>query len=132
MEDKQRHIAGQYDAHYKRMFSHPEVVRDLLVGFVAGAREALDPGSLIDAQRNLVSEGGEARYADSIWQAHVHRRPVLVVIELQSTDEPMMALRMEVYVGLLLQTLKRAEKHQGKRRKKAKDDRRRLPCVCRS
>ena len=44
------------------------------------------------------------RRGDTLWQMYLHhRRPVLVVLEFQSGEEPRMALRILAYTSLLYQ-----------------------------
>ena len=48
------------------------------------------------------------RRGDTAWQMYLHdRRPVLVVLEFQSGEEPRMALRILAYTRLLYQELVR-------------------------
>ena len=48
------------------------------------------------------------RRGDTVWQVHLHdRRPVLVVLEFRSGEEPRIALRILAYMSLLYQELVR-------------------------
>lgn len=103
-------MGNDHDTGYKLLFSHPEMVRDLLTGFVRGdwLREAdwstltPVPGSYVTARDNP-----ETRQEDLVWKLRLKDRwlYVYLLLEFQSRSDPWMALRMLVYVGLLYQDL---------------------------
>ena len=101
---------AEHDDGYKLLFSHPEMVADLLRGFVHEdwVRD-LDfstlekvPGSYVTPESahagRATSSGGSAGRED-------RGLYVYLLIEFQSTVDPFMALRMMVYLGLLYQDL---------------------------
>ena len=97
-----------YDNAYKHIFSHPTMVEDLLRGFVHEEWvQHLDFGTLEKASGSYVSDDLRDREDDIIWR--VKRRDewiyIYLLIEFQSSNEPWMALRAMVYVGLLYQDL---------------------------
>ena len=97
-----------HDPAYKRLFSHPRMVEELLHGFAA--REwsgALDFTTLEKLPAEFVSEDLRARRGDAVWRVRLRDRPlhVLVLLEFQSTVERHMALRLLTYTGLLYQDL---------------------------
>jgi hypothetical protein len=102
---------AEYDAGYKRLFSHPEMVADLLRGFIDEPWVAeLDFSSLEQVRASFVSAAFRQRESDVIWRVR-HRGQwlyVYLLLEFQTTVDPFMAVRLMVYVGLLYQTLIRS------------------------
>jgi predicted transposase YdaD len=99
---------SHHDHSYKLLFSHPEMVRDLLLGFVHEAWVAeLDFSTLERVNTSYISEDLRRREDDIIWR--VHRADgwlyIYLLVEFQSQPDPWMAMRMLVYVGLLYQEL---------------------------
>jgi len=100
-----------HDPAYKLLFSFPELVADLLRGFVhEDWVEQLDFATLEKVNRSFVSEDLRGREDDVIWR--VRWGPewlyVYLLLEFQSTVERYMAVRILTYVGLLYQDLVRA------------------------
>lgn len=96
------------DMLYKQLFAHPEVVRDLLTGFVPAAwTGTLDIGAFERINASYASDSGKTRHEDIVWRAKIGGDWVYVylLLEFQSRPDPWMALRMQVYVGLLCQDL---------------------------
>ena len=98
------------DPNYKRLFSFPRMVEDLLRGFLPGQWLAeLDFSTLDKLPTEYVSDELLRRHGDCVWR--VRRRGewlyLLVLLEFQSTDEPRMALRILTYTSLLYQELVR-------------------------
>ncbi len=106
-----------HDTGYKLLFSHPEMVRDLLTGYMPGAWLAqADFSSLERVNASYVSESERQRHDDMVWRLRVGEQWVWVylLLEFQSEPDMWMALRMMVYVGLLSQHLVReGELHEG-------------------
>jgi hypothetical protein len=100
--------ARHHDHSYRQLFSHPEMVRDLLTGFVPGDWvAALDLDTLEPVKASFVTDDLRDREDDSIWRARwgdgwVY---VYILIEFQSTVDPFMAVRIACYVSLLYQDL---------------------------
>lgn len=111
-------MASPHDTGYKLLFSHPEMVRDLLVGYVPGEWVAeADFSTLEHVNGSYVSESERQRHDDMVWRVKVKDRWlwVYLILEFQSEPDPWMAVRMMVYVGLLAQNLIReGELHEGK------------------
>jgi len=107
----------QHDTGYKLLFSHPEMVRDLLTGYLPGAwLEQADFSTLQRVNASYVSDSERQRHDDMVWRLKVGQQWVWVylLLEFQSEPDVWMALRMMVYVGLLSQHLVRqGELHQG-------------------
>ncbi len=97
-----------HDTGYKLLFSHPEMVRDLLIGFMPGdwVKEA-DFTSLTRSNGSYISDKESQRHDDMVWRLKVGQQWVWVylLLEFQSEPDKWMALRMMVYMGLLCQHL---------------------------
>jgi hypothetical protein len=103
---------ADHDHGYKLVFSHPEVVRDLMLGFV---REdwvrRLDFDTLERVGSSFVAEDLRGRENDVLWRVRFGERwlYVYILLEFQSTVDRFMALRVLTYVALLYQDLARGE-----------------------
>lgn len=99
-----------HDHSYKLLFSHPDMVADLLRGFV---REdwvkGLDYASLERVGDGYVSDDLRERVDAIVWR--VRMGPdwlyVYLLIEFQSSIDPFMAVRKLAYLGLLYQDITR-------------------------
>ena len=103
-----RRMASDDDTAYKQLFAHPEMVRDLLLGFVPGTWvRQLDLASFERVSGSYVGDGGQQRHSDMVWKVRLSGEWIYVylLLEFQSRSDPWMALRMQVYVGLLYQDL---------------------------
>lgn len=117
-----------HDHGYKRLFSRPEMIRDLLIGFV---REPwivnLDFATLEKYPGEFVDDRLQQRRNDVIWG--LRRGPnwlyLYVLLEFQSGVYPFMAARLSTDLDLLYQDLIRGQ--QLKRRQTGQP--RRLPLV---
>lgn len=99
---------ADYDAGRKRLFSHPEMMADLITGFVKEPWVAeIDFSTLERFNASFVSDDFRNRESDVIWRVEFRGRKLYVylLLEFQSTVDRFMALRMVVYVGLLYQDL---------------------------
>jgi predicted transposase/invertase (TIGR01784 family) len=105
---------AEHDAGYKSLFSHPEMVEDLIRGFVHEdwVRD-LDFSTLEKVPGSYVAPNLMPRESDVVWKLRWKGDRVLYVyllMEFQSTVDSSMALRMMVYLGLFYQDLlKRGE-----------------------
>ena len=96
------------DAGYKLLFSAPEVVRDLVLGFIPDAWLAgLDYSTLEKVPASYVTDDLRRRSDDVVWRVKAGEDwlYLYILIEFQSRVDPFMAVRMLVYVGLLYQDL---------------------------
>jgi predicted transposase YdaD len=101
-------MTAPHDSDYKLLFSHPEMVRDLLRDWVAGEWIAdADFATLERVNGSYVAEDQKQRHDDMVWRLRLKDRWlwVYLVLEFRSAPDPWMALRMLVYVGLLSQDL---------------------------
>lgn len=97
-----------HDQSYKLLFSHPEMVADLLQGFVREDWvEHLDFDSLEKVSGTYVADDLREREDDVIWRVRWGKDwlYVYLLIEFQSTVDRYMAVRVLVYLGLLYQDL---------------------------
>lgn len=96
------------DALYKQLFAHPEIVRELLVGFLATEwAPSLQVSAFERINASYISDGGKTRHDDMVWRVQIGGDWVYLylLLEFQSRPDAWMALRMQVYVGLLYQDL---------------------------
>ncbi len=97
-----------HDHAYKNLFSHSDIVADLLRGFVREPWvDGLDFASLEKVSGSYVTDDLREREDDIIWRVRWGREwlYVYLLLEFQSTIDRFMAVRMLVYVGLLYQDL---------------------------
>jgi predicted transposase/invertase (TIGR01784 family) len=98
-----------HDNGYKALFSHPEMVADLIRGFVhEDWVGGLDFSTLEKVEGSFVTRGLQRRESDVVWRVlwgGDRWLYVYLLLEFQSTVDPFMALRVMVYVGLLYQQL---------------------------
>ncbi|HEX6904457.1 MAG TPA: Rpn family recombination-promoting nuclease/putative transposase [Thermoanaerobaculia bacterium] len=105
-----------HDQRYKRLFSHPRMMEELLRGFLrADWVERLDFSTLERVGSNFISEDHRERRADVIWRVRWKDGTkkwfhLYILLELQSSSDPFMAVRLQTYVGLLLEEIVRKEK----------------------
>lgn len=97
-----------HDSEYKLLFSHPEMMRDLLVGFVPGDwAQAAQFNTLERVNASYVSDTDRQRHDDMVWRLKVgpHWVWVYLLLEFQNQPDEWMAVRMMAYVSLLAQHL---------------------------
>jgi predicted transposase YdaD len=108
----------RYDRAYKRLFTRPEVVEELLRGFLREDWAAgLDFTTLEPVNGSFVGRGLEERHGDLIWRLRWKGEDeeerwfyVYVLLEFQSTPDHFMAVRFLTYTGLLLERIIQTEK----------------------
>ena len=97
------------DPAYKRLFSRPDMVRDLLEGFAArGWSGDLDFATLTPLPADYVSEDLRRRHGDLVWKVRFRGDRwlyLVLLLEFQTTVERAMAVRMLAYTALLYQRL---------------------------
>ncbi|MBF0260735.1 MAG: Rpn family recombination-promoting nuclease/putative transposase [Magnetococcales bacterium] len=97
-----------FDSGYRHLFSHAEMVRDLLCGFVHEAWVAqLDFASLEKVNGSYVTDDLKDRCDDVIWRVRWGESwlYVYLLLEFQSKVDRWMAVRMTAYTMLLYQDL---------------------------
>ena len=101
-----------HDENYKRLFSFPRMVEDLLRILVTGEWiDEADFATLTKLSAEYVSDDLRRRHGDTVWRLRLGDGwlHVLVLLEFQSRDEPDMALRILEYTVLLYHELRRNE-----------------------
>lgn len=99
------------DASYKLLFSSPDVVRDLVMGFIPDDwLHSLDYSTLEKVPGSYVTDDLRQRADDIVWRIRTGGQwlYLYLLIEFQSSVDSWMAVRLMTYVGLLYQDLIRA------------------------
>jgi predicted transposase YdaD len=103
---------AEHDTSYKLLFSHREMVADLIRGFVSEDWvAALDFDTLERVREVSVSHDLREREDDILWRLRLvrdgreHWLYVYLLLEFQSRVDRLMAVRLLTYVGLLYQDL---------------------------
>lgn len=99
---------AQHDGSYKNIFSYPQMVQQLLEGFVDQHWVAdLDFSSLEKTSGHYVSDDLRERSDDLVWKARWKDTEVYIylLLEFQSTPDYFMAVRVSNYISLLYQDL---------------------------
>ncbi|ALG67928.1 Rpn family recombination-promoting nuclease/putative transposase [Beggiatoa leptomitoformis] len=102
-----------HDTSYKLLFSYPEMVKDLLTGFVHEKWvENVDFNTLEPYKTDFISEKFHSRNDDLIWRVRYQENwlYIYIILEFQSSIDDFMAIRLWVYIGLLYQHLIKTEK----------------------
>jgi predicted transposase/invertase (TIGR01784 family) len=102
-----------HDIWYKRLFSNPQIVEDLLTAFVKERFvESLDFSSIKKLNSSFVSEEFKNRESDVIYEIKSHGQStyIYLLIEFQSTVDHFMALRMASYVFQFHQEIRESTK----------------------
>ena len=97
-----------HDHSYKLLFSHADMVADLLRGFVHEPWVGeIDFASLEMVSGSYVADDLREREDDIIWRVRLGREwlYVYLLIEFQSSVDPFMAVRVLTYLGLLYQDI---------------------------
>lgn len=95
---------GQHDHSYKMLFSHAELVRDLLEGFIQQEWvKHLDLNTLEKVSCSFIADDLREREDDIIWRVQYGKKWVYIyiLIEFQSTVDRMMATRLMTYMVML-------------------------------
>jgi len=115
-DQSRRGGANEHDRGYKLLFSNPTLVAELLRGFLPGSwLDRLDFATLERMGGSFVSGDLRERHSDLIWRLRLRDDEegwvyVYLLLELQSTSDYFMAVRLLTYVGLLLEEIIRKEK----------------------
>ena len=122
-----------HDGSYKSLFDYPQMVRDLLLGFVhEGWVECIDLDSFEPVGTNHVTDELEQRDQDRVWRVRLRRSAdaaadpfdadaasgtgtrdwlyLYLLIEFQRRDDPAIPVRVMAYTALLYQDLIRSGK----------------------
>ena len=104
---------SDHDHSYRYLFNHPELIRDLLEGFIHEPWVGgLDLTTLERVNGSYITADLREREDDVIWRVRLRERWIYVylLIEFQSTVDWTMAVRLLTYVGLLYQDLVQTQK----------------------
>ena len=94
-----------HDRSYKLLLEHPKAVWDLLTGFIGGdPADLLDERTLEQMPAEYVDESLIGSRGDMLWRVRFRDGPeewlyLLVLLELQSTVDTHMAVRVAAFVG---------------------------------
>ena len=92
------------------IFAFPRVIEDLLRAFVPGDwLQEVNFATLNKLSTEYISDELLKRHGDNVWRMRLRKNwlYLLLLVEFQSTDDPLMALRIHTYTGLLYQELAR-------------------------
>jgi predicted transposase/invertase (TIGR01784 family) len=106
---------SEHDHGYKLLFSNPRLVEELIRGFLPGPwLDRLDFSTLQKVSGSVITDDLRERHDDVIWKLCWRdggkERWIYLLLELQSTPDRFMAVRLLTYAGLLLQELIREKK----------------------
>ncbi|MEO5371841.1 MAG: Rpn family recombination-promoting nuclease/putative transposase [Magnetococcus sp. DMHC-1] len=97
------------DSIYHRIFSHPEMVADLLRNFLEpNLLTELDLSHMRRMNTKFTARTGQRRRGDVVWEIPTCAGSsvfLILILEFQSDIDEWMVLRLDVYVGLLYQQL---------------------------
>jgi hypothetical protein len=99
------------DGSYKRIFSEPRMIEDLLTGFIRQDWiKEIDFASLEQVKAEYISDNWDRRLNDTVWRVKLRNSWVYVciMIEFQSCPDRFMPLRILTYTGLLYETFVRS------------------------
>lgn len=105
-------MAHLHDTGYKFLFSHAELVRELLEVFAPpGLSELLDYGSLRPETGSFVTPAMKKREDDIVWSIELkgQRLYLYLLLEFQSSIDRAMPIRMMQYVSALYDHLVRSK-----------------------
>jgi predicted transposase YdaD len=104
---------NQHDASYKAIFTHPQIIQQLLESFVdQDWVQELDFATLEKTNASFVSADCRERFDDVIWKVRWKNQALYIylLLEFQSTRDHFMAVRIMTYLGLLYQDLIASQK----------------------
>jgi|GEM_PF-2914010 len=101
---------NEHDSNYKQLFSHAQLIKDLLKGFVKEDWvKELDFSSLEKVNASYITDDLRDRADDIIWKVRWGKKDawlfIYLLLEFQSSVDKFMAVRLMVYIGLLYQDL---------------------------
>ncbi len=93
------------------VFCHPAAIERLVRGYASEHADRIDFSTLEKLDAELVGEALVRRYPDMLWIARPHegRGRVVILLEFQSAQDRLMALRVAVYQLLTVQQLLRRQ-----------------------
>jgi predicted transposase YdaD len=117
--DKEKKEKPQHDSGYKRLFTHPKMVQDLLRSLIGAPWvEDLDFEKLEDAANSLIGEGLQRREGDMVlrisWKTGSDAVYLTLLLEFQSSPDKWMIVRALQYLALIYDGLIRRRMVQDK------------------
>jgi hypothetical protein len=111
--ERTRREGGEHDSGYKLLFSHRRMMESLCRGFLPELGSGcLDFATLERRASSFVSESFRERHSDLVWRLDRGSRSLYLLLEFQSTPDPLMPLRLLTYVSLLLEDLIRQGRYK--------------------
>jgi predicted transposase/invertase (TIGR01784 family) len=101
-------MSARHDASYKMLFSMPEMVRDLIMGFIPDEwLHSLDYSTLEKMPGSYVTDDLRQRHGDVVWRVRADGEWIYLylLIEFQYRVDAYMPVRMLGYISLLYQDL---------------------------
>ena len=97
------------DPAFKRLFCHPEAIENVVRHYAPENAERIDFSTLEELNTELVGEALVRRYPDMLWTATTRdgSGQVVVLLEFQATQDPLMPLRIATYQLLAVESLLR-------------------------
>ena len=105
-------MAQHHDTGYKQLYSFPEMVEDLVTGFIhADWVQQLDFSTLEKLNSSYVTDDFRSRSDDVIWRVKFQDQwlYLYLLLEFQSTVDHFMPVRILSYVSLLYQDLQKSD-----------------------
>lgn len=94
-------MANEHDKRYKKLFSHPALVQELLQYFVnEDFIKDLDFSHMERLDKSFITDGFKEKESDIIWKLGFKDKELFIylLIEFQSTVDEFMALRISRYI----------------------------------
>ena len=100
------------DPAFKRLFSHPVAIESVVRRYASEHAEEIDFSTLKELNPELVGEALVRRYPDMLWAARTRDGSgrVLILLEFQGAQDPLMPLRIAIYQLLSVQALLRRKR----------------------
>lgn len=97
------------DPAFKRLFCHPEAIENVVRHYAPENAERIDFSTLEALNTELVGEALVRRYPDMLWTATTRDGDgqVIILLEFQATQDPLMPLRIATYQLLAVESLLR-------------------------
>lgn len=99
---------AQHDHYYKAIFTHAEIIQQLLESFVKQDWVAeLDFSTLEKTNNSFVTDDCRERFDDVVWKVRWRNQDLYIylLLEFQTTRDYFMTVRLMTYIGLLYQDL---------------------------
>ncbi len=100
-----------HDHPHRLLFSRPDLVQDLLTGFVGSLSEEVDCSTLERVNSTFITQRWQDRESDVIWRLRWQGRDLYIylLIEFQSSIDRDMVLRLLEYQVALWRELRKTQ-----------------------